>query len=67
MDLPHSELPRRIGIFTADCLLVSNVVGSGIFTTTGFMARDLGDPWLILAIWLLGACWPSRERCRTAS
>lgn len=55
MDSPRSELPRRIGIFTAGCLLVSNVVGSGIFTATGFMARDLGDPWLILAIWLFGA------------
>ncbi|NWF71728.1 MAG: amino acid permease [Nitrospirae bacterium] len=55
MDSPRSELPRRIGIFTAGCLLVSNVVGSGIFTTTGFMARDLGNPWLILAIWFFGA------------
>ena len=55
MASPRSELPRRIGIFTAGCLLVSNVVGSGIFTATGFMARDLGDPWLILAIWFFGA------------
>jgi APA family basic amino acid/polyamine antiporter len=55
MASPRSELPRRIGIFTAGCLLVSNVVGSGIFTTTGFMARDLGDPGLILAIWFFGA------------
>jgi APA family basic amino acid/polyamine antiporter len=55
MDSPRSELPRRIGGFTAGCLLVSSVVGSGIFTTTGFMARDLGDPWLILAIWFFGA------------
>ena len=51
----RSELPRRIGVFTAGCLLVSNVVGSGIFTTTGFLARDLGDPWLILALWVFGA------------
>ncbi len=47
-------LPRRIGWFTASCVLVSNVVGTGIFTTTGFMARDLGHPGLILSIWLLG-------------
>ncbi len=33
-----------IGAFTAACVLVSNAVGSGIFTTTGFLARDLGDP-----------------------
>ena len=45
---------RRVGAFTAACLLVSNAVGIGIFTTTGFMARDLGDPSLILALWALG-------------
>jgi APA family basic amino acid/polyamine antiporter len=49
-----SALPRRIGWFTAGCVLVSNVVGAGIFTTTGFMARDLGHPGLILAVWLMG-------------
>lgn len=49
-----SALPRRIGWFTAACVLVSNVVGTGIFTTTGFMARDLGHPGLILFIWLVG-------------
>jgi APA family basic amino acid/polyamine antiporter len=50
-----SALPRHIGWFTAGCVLVSNVVGSGIFTMTGFMARDLGHPGLILAVWLTGA------------
>lgn len=55
---PDSAAPavvRRVGGFTAGCLLVSNIVGSGIFTTTGFMARDLGDPSLILSLWLAGA------------
>jgi len=33
---------QKVGGFTAVCVLVSNVIGSGIFTTTGFMARDLG-------------------------
>ena len=50
-----SALPRHIGWFTASCVLVSNVVGAGIFTTTGFMARDLGHPGLILSVWLIGA------------
>jgi len=49
-----SSLSRRIGWFTAACVLVGNVVGSGIFTTTGFMARDLGHPGLILSVWLMG-------------
>jgi APA family basic amino acid/polyamine antiporter len=43
-----------VGAFTAACVLVSNAVGSGIFTTTGFLARDLGDPVWILALWAAG-------------
>jgi APA family basic amino acid/polyamine antiporter len=45
---------KRVGAFTAACLLVSNAVGSGIFTTTGFQARDLGDPAAILLLWAVG-------------
>lgn len=45
----------KIGWFTAACVLVSNIIGGGIFTTTGFMARDLGDPILIVALWIVGA------------
>jgi APA family basic amino acid/polyamine antiporter len=43
-----------VGTFTATCVLVSNAVGSGIFTTTGFLARDLGHPGWILALWAIG-------------
>lgn len=52
-----TETPRhlRIGWFTASCVLVSNIIGGGIFTTTGLMARDLGDPLLILLLWFMGA------------
>jgi APA family basic amino acid/polyamine antiporter len=46
---------QKIGWFTASCVLVSNIIGGGIFTTTGFMARDLGDPMLILLLWFIGA------------
>ena len=45
---------KKVGTFTAACVLVSNAVGSGIFTTTGFMARDLGDPRIILLLWVIG-------------
>jgi len=50
-----ASAPLRIGWFTAACVLVSNIIGGGIFTTTGFLARDIGDPRIILALWLLGA------------
>ena len=36
-------------------LVISNMVGTGIFTTSGFLAGDLGSPRLVLFIWLAGA------------
>jgi APA family basic amino acid/polyamine antiporter len=31
------------------------MVGTGIFTTTGFLAGDLGSPTLVIGIWIVGA------------
>jgi APA family basic amino acid/polyamine antiporter len=31
------------------------MIGQGIFTTTGFLAGDLGTPKLVLSIWVVGA------------
>jgi APA family basic amino acid/polyamine antiporter len=31
------------------------MIGTGIFTTTGFLAGDLGQPALVLGIWIVGA------------
>jgi basic amino acid/polyamine antiporter, APA family len=54
VDLTSGSTRSKISWFTASCVLVSNMIGGGIFTTTGFMARDLGDPILILSLWLVG-------------
>jgi len=54
----HSEAPallRQLGVVSATALVVSNIIGVGIFTSTGFLAADLGDPKLILLIWIAGA------------
>ncbi|MBM3786453.1 MAG: amino acid permease [Acidobacteria bacterium] len=50
-----ASLVRQIGLVSATALVFSNMIGTGIFTTTGFMAGDLGDPKLVLAIWAFGA------------
>jgi basic amino acid/polyamine antiporter, APA family len=60
MKVPHqsSEATRpaaTIGWFTASCVLVSNIIGGGIFTTTGILAREIGDPMTILFLWFIGA------------
>jgi APA family basic amino acid/polyamine antiporter len=48
-------LLRRIGLLGAVALVFSNMIGTGIFTTTGFLAGDLGSPGLVLGIWVAGA------------
>src|SRR5438093_7084844 len=48
-------LLRQLGFFSATALVISNMVGTGIFATTGFMAGDLGDARLILLAWFVGA------------
>ena len=49
------SLRRELTVVSAAVLVVSNMVGTGIFTTTGFLAGDLGRPWLVLFIWIAGA------------
>ncbi len=48
-------LQRQLGLGSASALVVSNMIGTGIFTTTGFLAGDLGEPGLVLGIWVVGA------------
>jgi basic amino acid/polyamine antiporter, APA family len=51
---PMTTLPRNMGLALAVSVVVSNVIGVGIFTTSGLLARDLGDARLLLGIWLAG-------------
>ncbi len=52
--MADTRLVRRIGVIGATALVVSNMIGTGIFTTTGFLAGDLGSPLLVISIWLVG-------------
>ena len=52
--LNNSELKRDIGLFSATILVIANMVGTGIFTTSGFIIKELGDPQTMLLCWFLG-------------
>lgn len=52
---PSADLLRQLGTGSAIALVVSNMIGTGIFTTTGFLAGDLGTPGLVFLIWIAGA------------
>jgi basic amino acid/polyamine antiporter, APA family len=51
MTLPSRRL---LTTATSAALVVSNMIGTGIFATTGFLAADLGKPLLVVGIWGVG-------------
>jgi len=48
------RLRRGIGLFPAVMLVVGNTIGTGIFTTSGFIIKELKDPGALLLVWILG-------------
>jgi len=51
---PARNLQRALGSGTATLIVVANAVGSGIFTTSGFVARDVGSSVWLMGLWLAG-------------
>ena len=47
---------RQLGLFTVTSIVVANMIGVGIFTTSGLLMGDLKDPWIMLLLWLIGGC-----------
>ena len=47
-------LAPKIGLFPLTNIVVANMIGAGIFTTSGLLMRDLGDPLVMLGLWAVG-------------
>ena len=50
-----AQLERAIGPLPATLLVIGSVIGSGIFLTTGDMAKALPSPVLLLLAWAAGS------------
>ncbi len=48
------HLNRKLGLFPVVNIVVANIIGAGIFTSTGYLMEALGHPILMLALWLVG-------------
>lgn len=48
------RLKREVGLFSAIMLVIGNTIGTGIFTTSGFIMKELKDPGALLLVWILG-------------
>ncbi|MDN3620655.1 amino acid permease [Polaribacter undariae] len=45
---------HKIGWKTAAALVISNMIGTGVFTSLGYQLTDIQNTWSIVLIWLLG-------------
>jgi APA family basic amino acid/polyamine antiporter len=56
IDLKRLEFMKdhRMGLFTGMGMVVANMIGAGVFLSTGYMAQDL-TPKQILLAWAIGA------------
>lgn len=52
--MEKENLSRQLGLFPATNIVVANMIGAGIFTTSGLLMAGLNDPLLMLALWVAG-------------
>jgi APA family basic amino acid/polyamine antiporter len=45
----------RLGLFSATVMVVTTVIGAGVFTTTGHFAAELGSSWAVLMTWVVAS------------
>ncbi|MDF1838225.1 MAG: amino acid permease, partial [Planctomycetota bacterium] len=45
---------RRLGTPSLGAIGAANLIGAGVFTTSGFALADLGSPGWVMLAWLIG-------------
>ena len=48
------DLQRKLGLFPLTNIVIANMIGAGIFTTSGLLIADLVDPILMIVLWIVG-------------
>jgi APA family basic amino acid/polyamine antiporter len=48
------DLSRALGLPDATVIVIANMIGAGIFTTSGLLLRELGSPLVMLGLWVVG-------------
>jgi len=50
----QKKLERKLGLFSVTNIVIANIIGAGIFTTTGYLMELLQNPLMMLALWVVG-------------
>jgi APA family basic amino acid/polyamine antiporter len=48
------NLERKLGLFPVTNIVIANMIGAGIFTTSGLLMGDLQNAGLMVILWLVG-------------
>lgn len=52
-----SKFARKLNLFDATMIVISGIIGSGIFINPYIVAQKVGTPFLILAVWTAGGAF----------
>ncbi|MGW8316630.1 MAG: amino acid permease [Bacteroidales bacterium] len=52
--MSEAELPRKLRLFSLTNIVIGDMIGAGIFTTSGLLLAQLHDPLLLLLLWVVG-------------
>ena len=52
--MAENHLPRKLGFFSLTNIVIGDMIGAGIFTTSGLLLAQLHNPLLLLILWAVG-------------
>ncbi len=53
----ESETPKSLGFITLVALVIANMIGVGVFTSSGYSLATLGNPGRVMLAWSLCGVW----------
>jgi APA family basic amino acid/polyamine antiporter len=52
--MAEKKLQRKLGHFSLTNIVIANMIGAGIFITSGLLLGQLHDPLLLIVLWIVG-------------
>lgn len=52
--MTDTALPRKLRLFSLTNIVIGDMIGAGIFTTSGLLLAQLHNPFLLLMLWVVG-------------
>ncbi|MDJ0728669.1 MAG: amino acid permease [Crocosphaera sp.] len=50
----QAQQSRKLPLITAICLVIANMIGTGVFTSLGFQTVDIQSGFALLCLWFIG-------------